>query len=96
MRYYVITLALVSLVNPELTDISVWSLSTNITSGDVASDWVIKFGPLFTFCVLIDYLGDVNLPQIGATTFLYDFSPLLLDDGIYLTGLLILFRSNLI
>ena len=65
---------LVSPVNPELTDRTVQSLSTTINYGAGDSDWVIKFGPLVTKCVLIDYLGNVILPQIGATTFSFFFS----------------------
>ena len=55
MRFSGVTLALVSPVNQELTDRSVRSLSTTITSGAGDSDGVIKFGRLVTFFVLIDY-----------------------------------------
>ena len=44
MSFTGVTLALVYPVNPELTDRSVLSLSTTITSGAGVSDWVIKFG----------------------------------------------------
>ena len=73
MRFYGVTLAIVSPVNPELTDISARSLSTTITSSAGASYGVINFGPLDTFCILIDSLGNVILPQIGATTFFFAF-----------------------
>ena len=96
MRFSGVTLALVSPVNPELTDRSVRSLSTTITSGAGDSDEVIKFGWLVTFFVLIDYWGNVILPQIGATTFSFAFFPLSLDDALFLTGSLILFRFNLV
>ena len=96
MYFSGVTLALVSPVNPELTDRTVQSLSTTINYGAGDSDWVIKFGPLVTFCVLIDSLGNMILPQIGATTFSFDFYPLSLDDGVYLTGSLIIFRCNLV
>ena len=68
-----VTLALVSPVNPELKDRLVRIFSTTINSGDGAYDLVIKFGPLVTFCVFIDYLGNCILPQIGATTFSFAF-----------------------
>ena len=68
MRFFGVALALVSPVNPELTDRSVQSLSTIINSGAGASYLVIKFVPLVTICVLIDSLGDMISPQIGSTT----------------------------
>ena len=49
MRLPGVTIALVSPVSLELTDRSVQSLSTTITSVAGAFDWVIQFGPLFTF-----------------------------------------------
>ena len=73
MRFSGVTISLVSPVNPELTDISVQSLSTTITSGAGAYDLRVKFGPLVIFCVLKDSLGNVILPQIGATTFSFAF-----------------------
>ena len=73
MRFSGVILALVSPFNLELTYISVQGLSTTITSGAGAYDLLINFGPLVTFCVLIDSLGDVVLPQIGATTLSFDF-----------------------
>ena len=76
-----VALALVSHVNPELIDRLVRSFSSNITSGVGASDWLIKFDPLVNFCALIDSLGNVILPQIGATSFSFDFSSLSLDDA---------------
>ena len=82
MRFSGNTLALVSPVNTQLTDIPVQSFSTIINSVHGASDWVIKFGPLVTFCVLIDSLGNVILPQMGATTFAFAFSLLSRDDAI--------------
>ena len=39
------------------------------------------FSPLVTFCVLIDYLGNVDFPQIGATTFYFASFFLSLDDS---------------
>ena len=73
MSFSGVTLALVSPANPELTDRSVRSLSATITYGGNASDLVLKFVPLVTFCVLIDFLGNVILPLIGATNFSLDF-----------------------
>ena len=79
MGFSGVTLALVYPVNTELTDRSVQSFSTTITSGAGAgagaSDRVIKFGPLVTFCVLIYSLGNVISPQIGATNFFFAFPP---------------------
>ena len=69
MRFSGVTLALIYPVNAELIDRSGQSFSTNISSGAGASDQVIKFSPLVTFCVLIYYLGNVISPKIGATTF---------------------------
>ena len=83
MRFSGVTLALAYPVYPELTDISAQSFSTTITYGPGASDWVIKFSPLVTFFVLIDSLSNVILPQIGATTLFFDFSPLSLDDALF-------------
>ena len=83
MRFYGVTIVPVSPVNTESTDASVRSLSTTITSGVCDSYWVINFGALFTFCVLIDYLGNLILPQIGATTLSFDFFPLSLDDALF-------------
>ena len=95
-RFSGVTLALVSPVNTELIDRSVWSLYTTIIYGYGASNWVIKFGPLVTFCFLINYLGNAILPQIGATTSSFAFYPLSLDDALFLTGSLILVRFNLV
>ena len=44
-----VTLALVSTVNPELTDRSVRSLSATITSGADSYDVLIKFGQFLPF-----------------------------------------------
>ena len=68
-------LTLISPVNPELTNRSVRSLFTTITSGAGASDLVTNFGPLVTFCVFIDYLDNAIFPKIGATTFSFAFFP---------------------
>ena len=83
MSFSGVTLALVSPVNPKLTDRSVWSLSTTMTSGGGTYDCVCTFGPLVNFCVLIDPLGNVILPQIGATTFSFAISSLSLDDTLF-------------
>ena len=56
MRFPGVTLALVSPVNPELTDRSVQSLSTTITSFAGAFDWVIQFGPLVKLSLYILYV----------------------------------------
>ena len=68
MRFPGVTLDLVSPVNPEFTYKSVQSLSTTSTYGSGDSDLVIKSGPLINLFVLIDSLGNVISPQIGATT----------------------------
>ena len=70
-------------------------LPLTITSSAGDPNWVIRFGPLVTFCVLIDYLANVILPKIGATTLSFDFF-LSFDDALFLIGLLILFRFNLV
>ena len=49
-------------VNPELTDRPGRSFPTNISYNAGDSDSQIKFCPLVTFCVQIDYLGNVILP----------------------------------
>ena len=54
MRFSGVTL---SSVTSEKTDISVQKMSTIIPFGAGGLDWLIKFGALVTFCVLIDYLG---------------------------------------
>ena len=95
MRFPGVTLDLVSPINPELSDRSVQSFPTTITSGAGASDRGINFGPLFKFCVLIDSLGNVIFPKNGATTFFFAFF-LLLYDALFLTGSLILFTFNLV
>ena len=55
MGFYEVTLAPVP---PEKIETSgcIFS-STVITFGADGSDWLIKFGALVTFCVLIYYLG---------------------------------------
>ena len=68
-----VILARVYTGNTELIDIPVRKFSTTINSGAGASDWVIKFGPLATFCVLIYSLSNVISRQIGATTFTFAF-----------------------
>ena len=74
MRFLGVTLDLVSPVNMELTYISVWSLSTTITCGADYSYLRINFNPLVTLCIMIDSLGNIIFPQIGATTFSLRFS----------------------
>ena len=78
MRFPGATLALISPVNTELTDRSV---QTTIYFSAGASDCVIKFGPLVTFCVLVYSLGNAMSPQIGATTFSFAYFLLSLDDS---------------
>ena len=95
MHFSGVTLVFVSPINPELTDISVQSLFTTITSGAGASDLAIKFGPLVTFFILIYSLSNLILQQIGATTFSFDFF-LSLDGALYFTRSLILKRFNLV
>ena len=51
-----VTLDPVAPVNPEKTYRPVWNI---ISFGAGAYDWLIKFGPLVTFCVLIDSLGNM-------------------------------------
>ena len=92
MRFSGVTLDPVAPVTPDKTDRPVWNI---ISVGAGAYDWLIKFGPLVTFCVLIDSLGNVIFPQIGATNFSFASIFLSLDDALFLTGLLILKRFNL-
>ena len=73
MRFSGVTLAIVSPVNPELTDRLVQSLSTIISFGASAYDLVIKFGPLVTFFVLIYSLGNDILLNFGTTTFSFAY-----------------------
>ena len=70
MSFPGVTLAIVSPVTTDKTDISV---QTIIYFGSSASGLVIKFGPLVTFCVLIYSLGNEVIPQIGATTFSFAY-----------------------
>ena len=72
------TLALFSPVTPDKTDRSVQII---IYFGGGASDLVIKFGPLVKFFVLVDSLGYVILPRIGATTLFFAYFFLSLDDS---------------
>ena len=55
-------------VPPEKIETSVCIfLSTIITFGAYGSDRTIKLGALVTFCGLIDSLGIIYFPEIGAT-----------------------------
>ena len=95
MCFFGVTLALVSPVDPELTNRLVQTLFTTITSGAGASDWIIKFGTLVTFCVFIDSLDNAICHKL-----VLQLSPLVfslsLDDALFLTGLLILKMFKLV
>ena len=52
-----------------------------INFGANVSDWLIKFGALVTFCVLIDYFDIMYSPEIGATTFSFPYFLFLMDDS---------------
>ena len=61
-------------VTVEKTETSVRILGfTIIYFGAGGSDWLIKFGALVTFCVLIDSLGNIHFSKIGATIFSFAF-----------------------
>ena len=78
IRFYGVTIATVP---PDKIETSVRILlSTIISFGAGGSDLLIKFGALVTFCVLIDYSGNVFFPEIGATNFSFASFFLSLDD----------------
>ena len=61
-------------------NISLHFSSTIINFGAVGSDWIIKFGVLVNFFVLIDYLVIMSFPGIGASNFSFASFLLSLDD----------------
>ena len=90
MHFSVDTLAPVN-TDKILTSAQILS-STIITFGADGYDWLVKFGALGTFYVLIDSLGNMSFPEIGATNF--SFASFFYHLMIFNPGLFLHYKNN--